>query len=55
MTHPFTPHTPSLRVLLVGLALAALAVPVRPALACEKHLDGHQTSAQTQAEVQGQR
>ena len=36
--------------LVVGLAMAAL-----PALACEKHLDGHQTNAQTQAELQGER
>ena len=33
--------------------LALLTVGVAPATACEKHLNGHQNSAETNSEVQG--
>lgn len=46
----------SVRAPLCCLGLAAsLALAALPALACEKHLDGHQTTAQTQSELQGER
>lgn len=33
--------------------MALLTVCVAPAAACEKHLNGHQNSAETNSEVQG--
>ena len=33
--------------------LALITLAVGPATACEKHLNGHQNSAETNSEVQG--
>jgi hypothetical protein len=33
--------------------VALLTVAITPASACEKHLNGHQNSSETQGEVQG--
>jgi hypothetical protein len=41
---------PVAKIMLVSMVL--LTVGVAPATACEKHLNGHQNSAETNSEVQ---